>query len=95
MREVSREKYLQNAVSFNILVHDMINLLCYECRTSKQKYFYVYKVISLYNDCEQLMMSLVRNIDILLVFRVLLLSFGHNKNLKNFVKQVKTVILRT
>ena len=67
MREVSREKYLQNAVSFNILVHDMINLLCYECRTSKQKYFYVYKVISLYNDCEQLMMSLVRNIDILLV----------------------------
>ena len=36
-RSISR-----NAVSLNILVHDMINLLHYEHWTDKQKYFYVF-----------------------------------------------------
>ena len=36
-RSISR-----NAVSLNILVHDMINLLHYEQWTDKQKYFYVF-----------------------------------------------------
>ena len=31
----------------NILVHDMINLLYYEYWTDKQKYFYIYDMVSL------------------------------------------------
>ena len=37
-RSISR-----NAAHLNMLVHDLINLLYYECWTDKQKYFYVYR----------------------------------------------------
>ena len=36
-----RESISRNVAHLNILVHDVINLLYYEYRTDKQKYFYV------------------------------------------------------
>ena len=46
-RSISR-----NAAHLNILVHDVINILYYEYRTDKQKYFYVYR--NVWNSSELL-----------------------------------------
>ena len=49
-----REKYLSKRSPLKHIVHDLINLLYYECWTDKQKYLYVYQKFNILDFIDHL-----------------------------------------
>ena len=52
----------RNVAYLNILVHDMINLLYYEYWTDKQKYFYIFTMLSSFFEFSKLILWNVKSV---------------------------------